>query len=172
MKQYNKGNDRNKGFQGRNGRSDRRRDIRDTPLNRMEETILATMRSEEIHDWSARQLLKKAGVLDKLAFYDALRSLKDRRMILLDREHNAKLIPVGEDVEATLVSLSKNFGFARPDGGGDDIFIHGSALQGALVGDKIIVGDIRKDDRGPSGRVRRIVEHKPAQTTGTVSITD
>lgn len=172
MKQYNKGNDRNKGFQGRNGRSDRRRDIRDTPLNRMEETILATMRSEEIHDWSARQLLKKAGVLDKLAFYDALRSLKDRRMILLDREHNAKLIPVGEDVEATLVSLSKNFGFARPDGGGDDIFIHGSALQGALVGDRIIVGDIRKDDRGPSGRVRRIVEHKPAQTTGTVSITD
>lgn len=172
MKQYNKGNDRNKGFQGRNGRSDRRRDIRDTPLNRMEETILATMRSEEIHDWSARQLLKKAGVLDKLAFYDALRFLKDRRMILLDREHNAKLIPVGEDVEATLVSLSKNFGFARPDGGGDDIFIHGSALQGALVGDKIIVGDIRKDDRGPSGRVRRIVEHKPAQTTGTVSITD
>ncbi len=172
MKQYNKGNDRNKGFQSRNGRSDRRRDIRDTPLNRMEETILATMRSEEIHDWSARQLLKKAGVLDKLAFYDALRSLKDRRMILLDREHNAKLIPVGEDVEATLVSLSKNFGFARPDSGGDDIFIHGSALQGALVGDKIIVGDIRKDDRGPSGRVRRIVEHKPAQTTGTVSITD
>lgn len=172
MKQYNKGNDRNKGFQGRNGRSDRRRDIRDTPLNRMEETILATMRSEEIHDWSARQLLKKAGVLDKLAFYDALRSLKDRRMILLDREHNAKLIPVGEDVEATLVSLSKNFGFARPDSGGDDIFIHGSALQGALVGDKIIVGDIRKDDRGSSGRVRRIVEHKPAQTTGTVSITD
>lgn len=172
MKQYNKGNDRNKGFQSRNGRSDRRRDIRDTPLNRMEETILATMRSEEIHDWSARQLLKKAGVLDKLAFYDALRSLKDRRMILLDREHNAKLIPVGEDVEATLVSLSKNFGFARPDGGGDDIFIHGSALQGALVGDKIIVGDIRQDDRGPSGRVRRIVEHKPAQTTGTVSITD
>ena len=172
MKQYNKGNDRNKGFQGRNGRSDRRRDIRDTPLNRMEETILATMRSEEIHDWSARQLLKKTGVLDKLAFYDVLRSLKDRRMILLDREHNAKLIPVGEDVEATLVSLSKNFGFARPDGGGDDIFIHGSALQGALVGDKIIVGDIRKDDRGPSGRVRRIVEHKPAQTTGTVSITD
>jgi len=172
MKQYNKGNDRNKGFQGRNGRSDRRRDIRDTPLNRMEETILATMRSEEIHDWSARQLLKKAGVLDKLAFYDALRSLKDRRMILLDREHNAKLIPVGEDVEATLISLSKNFGFARPDSGGDDIFIHGSALQGAIVGDKIIVGDIRKDDRGPSGRVRRIVEHKPAQTTGTVSITD
>lgn len=174
MKQYNKGNDRNKSFQGRNGngRSDRRRDIRDTPLNRMEETILATMRSEEIHDWSARQLLKKTGVLDKLAFYDALRSLKDRRMILLDREHNAKLIPVGEDVEATLVSLSKNFGFARPDVGGDDIFIHGSALQGALVGDKIIVGDIRKDDRGPSGRVRRIVEHKPAQTTGTVSVTD
>ena len=172
MKQYNKGNDRNTGFQGRNGRSDRRRDIRDTPLNRMEETILATMRSEEIHDWSARQLLKKAGVLDKLAFYDALRSLKDRRMILLDREHNAKLIPVGEDVEATLISLSKNFGFARPDSGGDDIFIHGSALQGALVGDRIIVGDIRKDDRGPSGRVRRIVEHKPAQTTGTVSITD
>lgn len=81
-------------------------------------------------------------------------------MILLDREHNAKLIPVGEDVEATLVSLSKNFGFARPDGGGDDIFIHGSALQGALVGDKIIVGDIRKDDRRP---LRPCAPHRRAQ---------
>ena len=61
MKQYNKGNDRNKGFQGRNGRSDRRRDIRDTPLNRMEDTKNATIRSEEIHDWSPRQPLKSAG---------------------------------------------------------------------------------------------------------------
>ena len=52
-------------------------------------------------------------------------------------------------------------------------FLFTAALcRGALVGDRIIVGDIRKDDRGPSGRVRRIVEHKPAQTTGTVSITD
>ena len=125
----------------------------------MEETILATMRSEEIHDWSARQLLKKAGVLDKLAFYDALRSLKDRRMILLDREHNAKLIPVGEDVEATLVSLSKNFGFARPDGGGDDIFIHGSALQGALVA-------TRSSSRHSQGRPRPLrpcAPHRRAQ---------
>ena len=82
MKQYNKGNDRNKGVQGRNGRSDRRRDIRDTPLNRMEETILATMRSEEIHDWSARQLLKKAGVLDKLAFSGRRRRGSDAHFAL------------------------------------------------------------------------------------------
>lgn len=81
-------------------------------------------------------------------------------MILLDREHNAKLIPVGEDVEATLISLSKNFGFARPDSGGDDIFIHGSALQGALVGDRIIVGD---HSQGRPRPLRPCAPHRRAQ---------
>ena len=67
-----------------------------------------------MHDWGARRLLRKSGISNETAFYNALHSLKDKRLILMDRQHNVKLIPVEDDVTATLVSLSKGFGFARP----------------------------------------------------------
>ena len=95
-KQY-RGNDgRKQGFQRRN----RFENKSDAVMSSVEEKILATLRAEEIHDWGARRLLRKSGISNETAFYDALHSLKDKRLILMDRQHNVKLIPVEGDLTA------------------------------------------------------------------------
>ena len=118
----------------------------------------------------SRSLQREAGVRDKDAFYDALHSLKDKGEITVDKDHWVKLVPRGGDIEAQIVSLSERFGFARPKLGGEDIFVPGSALKGAFVGDQVILTDLQKRDKGPSGRVKRIVSRSEEPMTGTVHL--
>ncbi len=118
----------------------------------------------------AKSLLREAGISDKTAFYDALHSLEAVGEIKVDKDHWVQLVPRTGDIEATLVSLSEKFGFAKPKTGTEDIFIPGSALNGAFVGDEIIIGDLQKRDRGPSGRVKRIVKRSESAVTGTLHI--
>ena len=116
----------------------------------------------------AKSLMREAGITDKEAFYDSLRSLKDVGEVAVDKDHWVKLCAHSGDIEATLVSLSEKFGFAKPKVGFEDVFIPGSALNGAFVGDEIIIGDLQKRERGPSGRVKRIVSRSQSAVTGTV----
>lgn len=118
----------------------------------------------------SRSLMREAGIREKVTFYNALHSLKDKGEITVDKDHWVKLVPRGGDIEAELVSLTERFGFARPKLGGEDIFIPGSGLKGAFVGDTVILTDLQKRDKGPSGRVKRIVEHPEKPMTGTVHV--
>ncbi len=118
----------------------------------------------------SKSLMREAGIRDKDDFYDALRSLKENCEVSVDQDHWVKLMPHIGDVEATLVSLSERFGFARPKIGGEDIFVPGAALKGAFVGDEVILTDLRKAEKGPSGKVKRILSHSESSVTGTVHI--
>lgn len=42
-------------------------------------------------------------------------------------------------IPARIVSLSRTFAFARPDDGGEDIFIPGRALNNAFLGDAVLL---------------------------------
>ena len=55
------------------------------------------------------------------------------------------------------MSLSERFGFARPKNGTEDIFVPGSALNGAFLGDEVVLTGLQARDKGPSGKVKRIV---------------
>ncbi len=118
----------------------------------------------------SKALAREAGIRSSNDFYEALHSLEEKGEITVDKDHWVKLSPHRGDVEATLVSLSERFGFARPKIGGEDIFIPGAALKGAFVGDQVILTDLRKDAKGPSGRIKRIVSRSTAAVTGTVHI--
>lgn len=44
---------------------------------------------------------------------------------------------------ATIVRLSRTFGFARPEEeGAQDVFIPGKFLQGAMTKDRVLIGNI------------------------------
>jgi len=116
----------------------------------------------------AKSLLREAGIRDKDVFYESLRSLKEAGEVKVDKDHWVQLVPRTGDIEATLVSLSEKFGFARPKAGTEDIFIPGSALNGAFVGDEIIISNLEKRERGPSGRVKRVVKRSESAVTGTL----
>ncbi|MCI9224063.1 MAG: VacB/RNase II family 3'-5' exoribonuclease [Acutalibacter sp.] len=117
----------------------------------------------------SKSLQWESGIRDKDSFYEALKSLEALREVTIDKDHWVKLVPPSREIEAQIVSLSARFGFAKPRIG-EDIFIPGRDLNGAFLGDKVILFDLQKRDKGPSGKVKRIVEHGENKLTGTVHI--
>ncbi|MFI3207249.1 MAG: ribonuclease R, partial [Clostridia bacterium] len=85
------------------------------------------------------------------------------------KKHKVSLCKDSNEIEGELVSLSKSFGFVRPESGGEDIFIPGRDLNSALVGDKVLVSDIEKDQKGYSGRIVRVLKEASDETTGTIA---
>ena len=72
---------------------------------------------------------------------------------------------------ATIVSLSHGFAFARLEDTGEDCFVPGRFLRGALPGDRVQLRVDDTDRRGPSGRVIRIEEEGDHTFTGRVTET-
>ncbi len=117
-----------------------------------------------------KSLQRESGIRSKDAFYQALHSLEEKGEVKTGRDHWVRLVPPQKEIEAKLVSLSERFGFARPQRG-EDIFIPGRDLNGAFIGDTLILTEIKKKgDKGPSGRVKRIVERGDNKLTGTMRI--
>lgn len=118
----------------------------------------------------SKSLMRESGVREKDSFYESLRNLAESGEVIVDKDHWVKLTAHSGEVAATIVSLSEHFGFARPTLGGEDIFIPGSALKGAFVGDEVTLYQLKKEARGPSGKVCRITKRGTGCVTGTVRI--
>ena len=136
-----------------------------------ESKIMAVLKKDREHKFASRELLRKTGLKDKEKFYESIRNLAENGHIITEN-HVISINKNTKEVVAELVSLSRGFGFARPENGGEDIFIHGSMLNSAFVGDKILIGGIRKDDKGYSGNIMQILEKGKGTTTGTIQFTE
>lgn len=117
-----------------------------------------------------KSLMRESGVRDAAAFAEALQTLIENGEVMKDKDNWVKLTTTGGELLATIVSLSERFGFARPKLGGEDIFIPGNGLKGAFVGDEVTLCDLRKEARGPSGKVKRIVARSTGAVTATMHI--
>lgn len=67
-------------------------------------------------------------------------------------------LPSENTIRAKLISLSRGFGFARPENGGADCFIPGRDLNEALPGDTVLIRVEEGDSRGPQGSVVELIE--------------
>lgn len=121
---------------------------------------------------SSRELMRMSKIASKQRFYDSLRKLERSGDITVDAKHRVKYMSPGNDLKATIVSLSSGFGFARPADGGDDLFIHGSGLKGAFLGDEVLLTNVEQDEKGPRARVRRIEKRSKSTVTGSIAIED
>lgn len=158
----------------------------ETEVSRAEERILRVLRSESVHPWKFRKLMEAARIGERSLGYAALDSLHRKKIIDLDPLYTATLcaqersaeedapggaLPKG-GVPARIVSLSQGFAFACPEDGGEDVFVPGSALGGAFLGDRVLLGNVREEARGPAGRVWRVLERSYEALTGTVTQED
>ena len=71
-------------------------------------------------------------------------------------------------VRGRILSLSKGFAFARLEAEGEDCFIPGKDLNGALPGDTVRLRLDRSDPRGPQGTVVRVEEEGPRMYSGRI----
>ena len=108
------------------------------------------------------------GIEEKKKFHQVLDELVEEGAVRVNREHVVELIEESHKKEGVIVSLSRGFAFARVQEMDQDLFIHCSNLNGALLGDKVEILPMLHDPKGPSGRVIRILEKKEQRTTGTI----
>lgn len=70
---------------------------------------------------------------------------------------------------ATIVRLSRTFGFARPEEeGAQDVFIPGKFLQGAMVKDRVLIGNIPSRSGKPEGEVLAILDQADSRLAGVI----
>lgn len=167
-KQNKKQSGRHPAVRFRNARPQKnlKRASKDTPTRFAENAIIRAM--AQGGPYTAQELFVQTGMRDKDEFYTTLRWLKEQGRITTDEEKKLHRVPSPDECEAVIVSLSRGFAFARPENGGEDVFIHGSRLNGAMLGDRVLLCDLHDEERGPSGAVAQVLENGPCRVTGTV----
>ena len=74
--------------------------------------------------------------------------------------------------EAFVLSLSRHFAFARPTDGSEDVFIPAEDLGGAFPGDLVMLSHIIQQEKGPSGRVDKVLQAGSRMLTGVIGEED
>lgn len=94
---------------------------------------------------------------DRVRFLLTLGQMERAGDVVLNKK-GQYMLPSNTSFRARIISLSRGFGFAKPESGGADCFIPGRDLNEALPGDTVMIQMETGDPRGPHGRVIEILE--------------
>ncbi len=74
-------------------------------------------------------------------------------------------------IPGTIIANAEGFGFLRPDGGGDDVYISPAEMRKVLHGDRVLVNLVGADRRGrKQGAIAEILERRPSRLVGRVMV--
>lgn len=102
-------------------------------------------------------------------FAAAVNSLRDQGKIIITKK--GKIISTKSTglICAKIISMSNGFAFAEALESNDDIFILSEKLKLAMVGDTVMLHNIKRSEKGISGEVERIISKGDRIITGTIS---
>lgn len=114
-------------------------------------------------------IFQKVSIKDINTFVKCIEELKNEGKLIITKKKkiasskNCGLVP------AKIISQSKGYAFAKTLEDAKDIFIFSEKLKLSIVGDTVMLTNIRESDKGPIGEVERIVSKGPRIITGTIN---
>lgn len=117
------------------------------------------------------QVSAKAKVTDLKKFTDTVQQLEHDGKLVVTKKGKLMSPKSSGLTAARIVSQSRNFAFARPLDGGEDIYIPAEAMKKAMLGDLVMLHKLRMSHKGMDGRVERVLVKGTRVVTGTVSRT-
>ncbi|MBQ7071032.1 MAG: RNB domain-containing ribonuclease, partial [Ruminococcus sp.] len=134
--------------------------------------ILDKLSKSEGKGLSQKELMKAVRKKDisKSQFYAALDDLIISGRVTKERDKykaSQKALKTGE-----VVKLNRTFGFVRLDENGQDVFIPGRFLLGAMPGDIVEIKLKKSRGESPEGIVVRVKEEKFSRFTGEIVMTE
>ncbi len=136
--------------------------------------ILEFMASADYRPMRRRALAKALAVSKKhyAEFREMLAELEDEGCVRLGRGRRYVLLETGDDEDldglaGTFIGKG-DYGFFRPEDGGEDYYVGRAHTGGAMDGDRVLLEPGRR--RGPrrSGRVLKILERRTAEVVGVL----
>ena len=94
--------------------------------------------------------------------------LKREGRAVISKKGKVMSIERSSCVMADIISVSRNFSFAKPLDGGEEIFIAKLDLKNAIIGDRVLINKIKKSFKGLSGKVKEIINKGDHTVIGRV----
>jgi ribonuclease R len=137
-----------------------------------DDQILRSMRDRIDHPATIRELLQALKVPreERPAFRRRLKHLVATGALIETRNGHYGLPEKMDLVVGRLEMHPQGYAFVRPerqlDGAAGDIYVAGTNLNEAMHGDRVVVRIERRRDRGPEGRIVRILQRSSSTVVG------
>ncbi len=137
-----------------------------------DDQILRSMRDRIDHPATIRELLQALKIPreERPAFRRRLKQLVATGAVIETRNGHYGLPEKMDLVVGRLEMHPQGYAFVRPerqlDGASGDIYVAATNLEDAMHGDRVVVRIERRRDRGPEGRIVRILERSSSTVVG------